>query len=268
MKRLLRYIIYTNIIVALSAALLSAGFCFRKEIHNWWLYGLFSFFATMTVYNGQRLFKTKENKATEWLIWVKKHNKLLIGLVLFSFLTALLCFFLIDKNRTLIYLLFTGVSCISILYVVRIKGKNIRELPYIKIHLISFTWVIVLILFPLINESLDINLVTYALGFYFYVLAVTIPFDIRDLKYDLPEQKTIPQLIGVRKAKILSVLLLLTFVLIFVKTNSQIQFNLFFWVTIALQLFLLLMMNKKRGDFYCAGLIDGAIGLMGLSLFF
>ncbi len=268
MKRFLTYLIYTNLVVAFSAGFLSAGFCYQQEIENWVLYGLFSFFSTLAVYNGQRIFKAKENKETEWLTWVKIHHKILIAFVFICSLFSTGLFFFLDQNITTIYFLFILTGCISILYVVRIKGRNMRELPFIKIHLIALSWVIVLILFPLLNESIVSFRQEYTFAFYCYVLAVTIPFDIRDIKYDSPSQKTIPQIMGIKFAKILSVLLLIVFFFIITSIEPSLRINILFVISIIIQLFLLLLMNEKRGDFYCAGLIDGTIGLMGLSLFF
>jgi len=268
MKSLLKYIIYTNLVVALSAGVLSAGFCFLLEIESWQLYGMFSFFSTLAVYNGQRLFKMKDNKETDWIFWVKNHKKGLIIIVfLSSFISASLFFFL-DNYKTDIYLLFVFVCCISVLYVVRINGRNMREFPHIKIHLIALTWVLVLFLFPMMNEEINTVRIGYCSAFYLYILAVTIPFDIRDLKYDQVSQRTIPQLIGVFNSKVLAVILLIISTIIFVLLVPTLRINPLFFVSMIVQSILIINMNKNRGDFYCAGLIDGAIAVLGLSFFF
>ena len=268
MKSFLKYIIYTNLVVALSAGILSAGFCFMQEIEAWQLYGLFSFFSTLAVYNGQRLFKTNDNQETEWLLWVKNHKKGLMTVVFFSSVISAVVFFFIDNHTTVIYLLLVLVSCISILYVVRINGRNMRELPHIKIHLIALTWVLILILFPMVNEEIHSAKIGYSSAFYVYILAVTIPFDIRDLKYDKVSQRTIPQLLGVLNSKVLSVILLFISTVVFVVIEPTLRINPLFILSMIAQLILILNMNKNRGDFYCAGLIDGAIAILGLSFFF
>lgn len=43
-----------------------------------------------------------------------------------------------------------------------------------------------------------------AIGLYVYFIAITIPFDIRDLAYDLDEQATFPQVLGVKNALLLA----------------------------------------------------------------
>jgi len=47
----------------------------------------------------------------------------------------------------------------------------------------------------------------------------------------------------------------------------SLQLNVLFYIAIITQLVLLIGMNEKRNDMYCAGLIDGAIAILGLSYF-
>ena len=158
-------------------------------------------------------------------------------------------------------------GAISVFYVLKINGKNMREIPVIKIHLIAVSWVFVLFLFPIFNESISLDFLSIALPHYLYIVAVTIPFDIRDLKYDDPSHKTIPQLIGFRKSKMIAVLLLLIFYFVMVYFNSDFLVNWLFLIAVIVQIIFLIRMKATDGDFYCAGFFDGAIALLGLSYF-
>ena len=142
-----------------------------------------------------------------------------------------------------------------------------REIPHLKIHLIAISWVAVLITFPMVNEEWFTNVILYSIAHYLYVLAVTIPFDIRDLKYDLKEHRTIPQVVGVKASKAVSLVLLIGFVAIMVYVNCDLLYNWAFYGAVLVQIALVLLMTEKRSDFYCAGLIDGSIALLGLSYF-
>lgn len=160
----------------------------------------------------------------------------------------------------------TGV--VSFFYVVRIKGINLREIPYMKIHFIAFTWASVLILFPILNETgWSESVIWQAIAHYFFVVALAIPFDIRDVKFDAASQKTIPQVLGIPLAKIISMVFLMTFLVIMVLIKSSISNNYALYFAVLVQLMLILFMNERRGDLYCAGAIDGSIGLIGLSYF-
>ena len=238
-------------------------------IENWHLYGLFAFFSTFSVYNGQRLIKSTHPTQTPWLMWVQRNEKSLYLATFASGLLTLSCLLLIGKISlgSVILLLTSGI--ISLFYVIPIKGVIMREIPYIKIYLIAITWAVVLILFPMLNENkFEWTVVLHALAHALFIISAAIPFDIRDVKFDHDSHKTIPQVIGIRWAKSISTVLLVSFVLIMIFSAPQLMLSPVFYGALAVQFILLLFMNEKRGDLYCAGAIDGAIGLIGLSYFF
>ena len=245
-----------------------AGFSYALGIEKWLYYGLFALFSTLVAYNSQRLLKAKEVKKTPWLDWVNEHSKSLWTITILSAIVAGICLLQIIqfKYDALLLLIFAVVS--SVFYVIRIGNKNAREVPYLKIHLIAFTWVFVIVLFPLLNENSDVNALWIFVAHYFYVVGVTIPFDIRDLKYDDPSHKTIPQVLGVFFAKINGIILLILFSGIMLWQEPTLISNWIFHLAVLIQVLLVTFMNEKRSDFYCAGFIDGAIVLLGLSYFF
>lgn len=240
-----------------------------NEIENWHIYGLFAFFSTFSVYNGQRLIKSTHPTQTPWLMWVQRNEKSLYLATFASGLLTLSCLLLIGKiSLASVILLFTS-GIISLFYVIPIKGVIMREIPYIKIYLIAITWAVVLILFPMLNENkFEWTIVLHVLAHALFIISVAIPFDIRDVKFDRDSHKTIPQVIGIRWAKSISTVLLMSFLLIMVLSAPQLLVSPVFYIALTVQLTLLLLMNENRGDIYCAGAIDGAVGLIGLSYFF
>lgn len=267
-KKFLKHIIYTNVVVAFSTGVLCAGYSYSIGTPKWPLYGMFAFLSTMAVYNGQRLFKSNQKKKTPWLQWVKRNEKYLFLLVVLFSLAAFLILILIQNLEVSSMFVLAGSGVISLFYVIKIAGRNMREIPYVKIHLISISWVMILIVFPAINEGIDNSLIWIAIAHYCYVLGVTIPFDIRDLKYDLSTQKTIPQVLGVSNARVLALFLIVAFAVIMLYVNHGLWWNGLFYLGVLTQIFLVLFMNEDRSDIYCAGWIDGAITLLGLSYFY
>jgi len=245
-----------------------AGFSYALGIEKWLYYGLFALFSTLVAYNSQRLLKAREGKKTPWLDWVNQHSKSLWALTLFSAIVAGFCLIQIIQLKYDALLLLIFASASSVLYVIRIGKKNAREVPYLKIHLIAFTWVFILVLFPLLNENIDAHVLWMFVAHYFYVVAVTIPFDIRDLKYDDPSHKTIPQVLGVFFAKINGVVLLMLFSATMLWQEPELIANWVFHLAVLVQIVLVAFMHEKRSDYYCAGFIDGAIVLLGISYFF
>ena len=238
-------------------------------IEDWYLYGLFAFFSTFSVYNGQRLIKSTHPTQTPWLTWVQRNEKSLYLATFASGLLTVSCLMLIGKISIGSIILLSVSGVISLFYVIPIKGVVMREIPYIKVYLIAITWAVVLILFPMLNEGkFEWTVILHALAHAFFIVSAAIPFDIRDVKFDRDSHKTIPQVIGILWAKSISALLLLIFITIMVIFVPQLLFNTVFFIAISVQFALLLFMNENRGDLYCAGAIDGAIGLIGLSYFF
>ncbi len=231
-------------------------------------YGVFAFFSTMAVYNGQRLFKSEQSSQTVCLDWVKKHQRILFLIVVFCSMASLTSLFsVLNWNiKTLILLAVAGV--ISALYVIKVKGLNMREVPYLKVHLIGISWSMILFVFPILNEELNEPVLIYSVAHYLYIIAITIPFDIRDLKHDNAQYRTIPQVLGVVKSKWFAALMLSTFVVLMLLVSPDLLLNVMFYIAVSAQLVLITLMNEKRSDAYCAGLIDGAIALLGISYFF
>lgn len=261
----MRHIVYTNLIVSLSAGILSGGFSRFCGISNWYWYGVFAATATLAVYNGQRLCKAGLGLSTPWLTWVHTWRKALTALVVVSMLSAGAALWMIDRLSDDALILLGCSGGISLFYVLKIGGRNLRDIPYLKIHLIVLCWIAILILFPQVNEGRYVQSLGVSVAHYCYLLAVAIPFDIRDLRYDVRGQRTIPQVIGSRSAKWLAAFLMVVF--------AGIMFNLFpvlikngwFYAAVVVQLILILGMNEQRGDLYCAGGVDGAISLLGIS---
>lgn len=85
---------------------------------------------------------------------------------------------------------------------------KLREIPYLKIFLISFIWSVSTILIPVIQTDSEINNHDVFLLFserFLFIFAIAIQFDIRDMQADLHSGlKTIPLKIGKKKSEFLS----------------------------------------------------------------
>lgn len=104
-----------------------------------------------------------------------------------------------------------GFVALCLFYVFPNK-KNIREIPFLKAPIIALVWVFFLFIFPLWNEAISPKVYqNEIIAFSFLYLGLTIPFDIRDHRIDKIAVRTLPQLIGVRYAKLIASLLILGF---------------------------------------------------------
>ena len=265
-KTISEYVIYLNIVIALSALALSAGIAHILGLNNYLEYGLFGFSATLCVYNSQRLFKLNANAESPLPAWINKHRALAVVLSIASGAFSAFLFFRLLNGFTLPIFVLMGVAALlSIFYVVKIGQKNIRDISYLKTHSIALTWTLVVAIFPAVNENIfQVEFfAVFVPSQYIYFIAVAVPFDIRDLKYDSPAQRTIPQIVGIRQAKIVTILLLTIVILGMTYYLCAVSVM----VAIFVQIILIIFITQKRTDNYFSIFIDGSISLLGLAYF-
>lgn len=265
----LNWVIYLNLIVSVSAGMLTWGFTNRMGLENGLCYGLFVLLGTLSVYNAQRLFKVRGSKhLTPWLSWVKDHFTFVLILSLLSGAGTALTLVSLKPFSLLSVIILLSVFFMGIFYVVRIGENNLRSIPFLKIHVIALSWALLLILFPLVNEEHATSLIVVSAAHYLYILAVTIPFDIRDLQYDDQQYKTIPQVFGISGSKALALGALIGYFLLIGTIFPELQSSIWFWCANLLTIGLILGAKKETSDWYYAGLLDGSISLVGLVYLF
>lgn len=226
----------------------------------------------MFTYNFQRLLKihVKINLSGDRVEWIKNHKVLIYAITIFSLLSAFYFSFNFLKEVWVLFLISGGLSFFYVWKVPLLKGKNLRDLPGVKIYLIAFVWVIICFLMPrIINHGVEelksIGLLSIA--FFMFIVAITIPFDIRDVKLDEQSKKTIPQLIGVRFSVYLSIALLVLSQLLL---QFLIPFNLGIWLFTMIGVVVLYQSKNKPSELFFSGIIDGLfmlqIGLLSIFL--
>jgi len=211
---ILDFLLFSNLFIAICAVAqgLVTYHLLKTEPSKYVL--AFVFFSTLLVYNlSMLLAKPKEPQKSPFkrVRWIFSHHRLTISITLI----AALCIIPLG----LLYLSFEGkilmafIGIISIAYnlpFLSINNKKIglRNIPGIKLFLISFVWATSCVLLPIvelesthqINVPLSETVLLVAKRFLF-ICAITIPFDIRDLFQDkLYELKTIPVMLGEKKS--------------------------------------------------------------------
>jgi 4-hydroxybenzoate polyprenyltransferase len=248
--------------------MLSFGVCHQLNVEHAEWYSIFIFSASFFTYNIQRFIKERQTTSSPngLIIWLRNHKKQQYILTALSFSILVFAFFKIYTSAIIGLSVLSISALICFFYVFPIQNKSLRDIPYLKIHLISIICVIAVGGFQLLNENnLDIHKWQFVGVHYFYIIAVTIPFDIRDVGVDHPNQRTIPQLVGIERAKILSVISIWVYYIFCVLLYSSLLNNLLFLISITLTSILILLINKKRSEFYYSGLIEISIFLVGTS---
>jgi hypothetical protein len=246
--------------------MLCAGICEELTIEFAWLYGIFVFSSTLFIYNFQRMYKMHVIGIVDipQMNWLKRNRNYTLFLLLVSVIGSISSFLYLYRF-VFPALLLIGISLILCLfYVVRYKGMNLRELPQVKIHLIALVWLIAAGFFPLMNSGnnrwIDWG---FVLIHYFLLLAVTIPFDIRDLRFDSLGHRTIPQVIGVKGAKIISITSLYVYAGCLYWLKPELVVNPFYGILLLVTVALLWGVNNKRGEYYYSGAIEMVLFFVG-----
>jgi len=135
-------------------------------------------------------------------------------------------------------------------------GRNLRALAGVKIYFIALVWSGVTVLLPLIGK-IDLMywdvLVEFTQRFLF-VFVLTLPFEIRDLKFDMANLKTVAQIFGVRKSKTIGVLTLLPIIILeFLKVDSDMR-SVISLILISILLSILLINSRIRQPKYYSSL--------------
>lgn len=262
----IRFIIYGNLLVSFSVGTLTYGVSSIIGVEDRLFLALCASFATLLIYNLQRVLRLDEVKSqsSDRHIWLAQNKWVIITLSALGALGALTCYLLLGVT-TDVYLVIL-LTLVGFLYAYRGSSFSaLRDLPFLKIYLIGIVWTFVSVIWPALRaENWDHHILIIALSVFLYIIAATIPFDIRDLVYDEEKQKTIPQLVGVKPARAISVLLLVVSAALLVYQDPNIIFNPFIYIAFLGMITLTLLVNEKRPEMYFSGWIDGWIIFLGL----
>ncbi|HIE45348.1 MAG TPA: hypothetical protein EYP87_04090 [Flavobacteriaceae bacterium] len=135
---------------------------------------------------------------------------------------------------------------------------SLRNIAGLKLFLIAFSWAGITVLFPLVQNYISLRFADYLtfIQRFIFVIVITIPFDIRDMKYDNSSLKTLPQQLGVSKTKIVGVLLIVLFIIIeVIKSNGDQSV----WSTLIISIIsgiLLVKSTKNQSKYYSAFFVE------------
>lgn len=270
---IIKIFIFSNLFVSLCVTAFThlTYIIYNLPTNNLWIVLLMVFSFTFFTYNGQRLYRLNQkiiekNNLGKRLKWVIKHQiSLTISSVIFG-LIGLLCTLFIDSYCFLILIPLGGLSIFYVIPLIPIyKGSSsLREIPYLKIIVIGITWSIAIIWLPMMDTRYTVGmdtstLVISLLQVFLYVFAITLPFDVRDIKFDkITHIKTIPRLIGVKNTIVFSEILLATSVLLI----YFLPVGLYFYPLILghiITMIIIAFTNERRNELFYAGWIEGSV---------
>lgn len=268
LRSIIDFILFSNIYIAIGAFLLVLADAVQLgQTELPYKLAFFVGSSTLLSYNLHRLLdlKTAKKKSYGYILnWSQSKHNILLSIFILSILISFILIFTFNYK---VILTTTLIGICTIFYSIPISknGLRLRDIGATKIFWISSVWTIstlVLCYFNSDNSSSQVHGLDFFLLLlerFIFFFCITIPFDIRDIEYDRDEGlKTIPLLIGTKKAIYLSIGLLSTLAIINLKLFP------FYMLVILLVYFA----DKIKSDYYFTGIIDGTIILYAASVLF
>ena len=251
LKFLFKFYIEASIHVALSVSALVHIFLLQHRLStDFNLLGTI-FFGTITGYN-----------FVKYASVARLHHRSLTKSLRLIQVFSLGCFLLLIyyglklPEQTLL-MIFSG-GFLTFLYAIPlIYRKNIRSVSGLKIYIVALSWSVITVLVPIIHFKLPVslNLMTNFLQVFIFVIALVIPFDIRDIAYDSKQLNTLPQILGIKNSKILAILLLLLFFILEILQKKLVVIESTSFI-ILLTGILIWKTSLKNSWYYCSFIIE------------
>ncbi len=218
-RKIVVFYVFSNIHVALAGFSLTKitliGFGLADNLTP-----LFVAFSILLSYNFIRFYEIKDGGLNWFKDWFFMYIKELLALMIFSIFGLGYISFFTEFNLKSILILFP-FAFMTFFYAVPLFkiGKlevSFRNFPMIKIFSIAIAWAGISVFFPLEEVNYQFTSAVYLEFFQriLFLLAITIPFDIRDVEADSKSLKTLPQTLGITNSKILGTLCLIGFLLL------------------------------------------------------
>lgn len=269
--KILDFFVFGNIIVSLGAAGLTELTLMIIESDNHTL-TWFTFCSTIIIYNLSLIVGNRKLKSVNSPVrrhkWLLRNNKLLIACSVIS-LPFMLYFLAGFAFSSILFLL--PFALLSAAYAIPVKlggiSFTLRETGVNKIFLITLMWGATTVLFPIIEAKgfdalVSPEVLILFLNRLFFIFAITVPFDIRDLSYDGEVGvSTIPKKIGEARAKSLSMVImgffLITSILLYYPFLF-ISYNIMAGLVISgiTTSVMLLYVNRDRPEYYFSFLLE------------
>lgn len=221
---ILDFYLFSNLHIALCAVALCHvtrilfQFHLRDELY------IFVFCGTFFLYNLQRLpaafQKVDIARTFRRHSWNTENRKLLLGISVVAAALAGWAWLRLYHRTQLISVIPAALSVAYAFPSIYWRGKwiKLREIPGVKIFIVGLVWGMSCVWVPAAADdsypqwtSPEVN--AWMLACSLMIVAITIPFDIRDLFYDGDKLKTLPAIFGLRKVKAIGIVLMLLSVL-------------------------------------------------------
>lgn len=250
LKKIFSFYINSSIHVAIAISALVKITFLKLEIEEENSFLFFSFFGSISAYNFIKYSNVSK-------LYHKRLTGSMKGIRYLTILSSILFVyfaFLLPLRTVLVFLPF---MILSILYAAPIlpNKRNLRSFAGIKIFIIALVWTGVSVLMPAIHTEIGLHpdIIIEIIQRFLFVVVIMLPFEIRDLQYDDKELGTIPQMIGVTRAKVFGGVLLVIFLLLTAAKSELSSTEILSTVSITgISLLFLWGTEKKQSEYFCS----------------
>ena len=266
LKRFIDLILYSNFCIAACAVTmtLQTQFLLQGSFELTSPIVILVFCATLVIYALHRLvgmFKVQDFIEEGRYFIINKFKSHIWIYAILGMLVGAYYFFQVSRMVQIVLVL---PAFFSLGYVLPVFGKGkklrLRDFSGLKIFLVAFVWAYVTVLLPALEEGIWNSQVFWMfIERSLFVFAITLPFDIRDLKVDgHNEVQTIPSWIGIPKTIQLAAFLLFLFLII---TFFSYSIPVFIAMLIsAISTFYFVYLSPKQThDYFFTALMDGTM---------
>jgi 4-hydroxybenzoate polyprenyltransferase len=273
LKRFFDFLLFGNVYIAIGAFCLAQSTAVQLQLQIPLLaYSLLVFFATLFVYNFQRIFYIpQENTALHSVrrAWIFGNPSIIKGLAGLGFIGVVITFFYVNFH-ILFYL--SPLLILSLAYFA--PFVKLRKNAFFKLLTLVIVWTMATAVVPILLAHLSLsepkNYLHLLIRFCF-MTAICIPFDIRDLKIDKADNiSTIPHLLGENLTRWLAFAFMMAYDALII-LDYQLHFlPAFIFVMLllsaVLNTILVVMSSSKRSEYFFTAGIDGTMILQGALL--
>lgn len=176
-----------------------------------------------------------------------QRTKHFFKILILNAVAGVICAFLIIHNHNEIRLIkWFIIVVLGLLYNSFFLDVYIRKIPFLKVFYVGLVWALVNCWLTLHEFNLPIFLISF-----FFITALVLPFDIRDMKSDTI--KTFPMIIGVQNTKHIAYLLVfVSSILASFYLNHHYSIA-FFLTSIVTYIFIYFAENKRNDAYFSFG---------------
>ena len=222
---------------------------------------IFIFFGSLSCYN----FVKYGVEAEKYILVANRYHKNIQFFSLGSLIVALFQLLYLSEEIGIALLILGAITGLYALPVLP-KHKNFRSFSGLKILIVATVWAGTTVTLPVISQQIELtwDIWVETAQRVLLVLIVLVPFEIRDLKYDHAELKTLPQRLGVQTTKVIGVLWTICFLLLSFVMEYEPMLVLFSKVILSLVLILLILRTGVNQGRYFASFWVEAIPIFWL----